>query len=260
MIEPLLDLPSHQRQRLAAALDSGLLGPPYAAASLRATVGLEDGIEAIATGLRDLDRIGVSGRGAAAWLRTVEAVTAKQIRPDLVWSGPEVPGLHVRRTRDAFDQLLAGATRSLWISTYAYFDGPRAFQLLARRMDACPGLRVTLLLNIQRKRGDPAPADQLVRSFADRLWKEDWPGQARPTVFYDPRALDPERPSGVLHAKAVVADDEAVFVTSANLTEAAFDRNIEVGVLVRDRPLALSMASHFRVLVEQRMLRLLPSD
>jgi phosphatidylserine/phosphatidylglycerophosphate/cardiolipin synthase-like enzyme len=33
---------------------------------------------------------------------------------------------------------------------------------------------------------------------------------------------------------------ELVFVTSANLTEAALDRNIEVGLLVRDRALALS--------------------
>ena len=38
------------------------------------------------------------------------------------------------------------------------------------------------------------------------------------------RALDPEGPGSVLHAKAVVADDEAV--TSENLTEAALDRNI----------------------------------
>jgi hypothetical protein len=37
-------------------------------------------------------------------------------------------------------------------------------------------------------------------------------------------------PLAVLHAKAVVADDEAVLVTSANLTEAALDRNIELGV------------------------------
>lgn len=260
MIEPLIDLPSHQRQRLAAALDSGLLGPPYAPASLRATVGLEEGLEAVATGLRDLERRGVSGRGAAAWLRTLEAVTARQVRPDLVWSGPEVPGLHVRRTRDAFEQLVNEASSSLWISTYAYFDGPKAFEVLARRMDACPDLRVTLLLNIQRKRGDQTLADHLVRRFADRLWREDWPGEARPRVFYDPRALDPEKPSGVLHAKAVVADDEAVFVTSANLTEAAFDRNVEVGVLVRDRVLALSMTSHLRVLVNQGYLRLVPDN
>jgi phosphatidylserine/phosphatidylglycerophosphate/cardiolipin synthase-like enzyme len=42
----------------------------------------------------------------------------------------------------------------------------------------------------------------------------EWP------VLATPRALDPEGPGGLLHAKAVVADDEAVFITSASLTEA----------------------------------------
>jgi phosphatidylserine/phosphatidylglycerophosphate/cardiolipin synthase-like enzyme len=54
------------------------------------------------------------------------------------------------------------------------------------------------------------------------------------------RALEQAGAGGVLHAKAVVADDEDVFVTSANLTQAALDRNIEVGLLVRDRALASS--------------------
>lgn len=56
-----------------------------------------------------------------------------------------------------------------------------------------------------------------MRRFANRFWKTDWPGSSRPNVLYDPRALDPEGPGGVLHAKAVVAEDEAVFVTSASL-------------------------------------------
>jgi phosphatidylserine/phosphatidylglycerophosphate/cardiolipin synthase-like enzyme len=77
-------------------------------------------------------------------------------------------------------------------------------------------------------------------------------------VFYDPRALDPDGPGGVLHAKAVVADDEIVFVTSANLTEAALARNIEVGLLVRDRALALSMSGHFRGLIDRGLLHPLP--
>jgi phosphatidylserine/phosphatidylglycerophosphate/cardiolipin synthase-like enzyme len=63
---------------------------------------------------------------------------------------------------------------------------------------------------------------------------------------------------GVLHAKALVVDDEAVFVTSANLTEAALDRNIEIGLLVRDRALALTIASHFRALIDRRLLHPMP--
>ncbi len=71
-------------------------------------------------------------------------------------------------------------------------------------------------------------------------------------------ALDPQGPGGVLHAKAVVADDEAVFVTSANLTEAALDRNIELGVLIRDRALALTVGGYFQSLIDRDLLKPLP--
>ena len=67
-------------------------------------------------------------------------------------------------------------------------------------------------------------------------------------------------PGGVLHAKAVVADDEVVFVTSANLTEAALDRNIEVGLLVRDHALAATLLSNFQGLIDRRLLRPLPME
>jgi phosphatidylserine/phosphatidylglycerophosphate/cardiolipin synthase-like enzyme len=63
----------------------------------------------------------------------------------------------------------------------------------------------------------------------------------------------------VLHAKATVADEQAALVTSANLTEAAFDRNIEVGILTRDQLLAASLTRHFRVLIDRGLLQLLPS-
>jgi phosphatidylserine/phosphatidylglycerophosphate/cardiolipin synthase-like enzyme len=77
--------------------------------------------------------------------------------------------------------------------------------------------------------------------FTDRFWNIEWPGTSRPNVLYDPRASDADGPSGVLHAKAVVTDDEVVFVTSASLTEAALDRNIELGVLIHDRVIALPL-------------------
>ena len=98
----------------------------------------------------------------------------------------------------------------------------------------------------------------MVRRFADRFWKTEWPGSSHPSVFYDPRALDLEGPGGVLHAKAIVADDESVFVTSANLTEAALDRNIELGVLVRDRAFALTICGYFRNLIDRDLLKPLP--
>jgi phosphatidylserine/phosphatidylglycerophosphate/cardiolipin synthase-like enzyme len=223
-------------------------------------LGAGETIEGASLALAEIERLGISRSLAALWLRSLSKADARSPRPDLVWSGPEVAGLHARDTRRVYDELLGSAERSLWVSTYAYFDGPKAFEVLARRMDAGHALQVTLLLNIQRKRGDTTGAEQLVRRFAERLWKIEWPGRSRPHVFYDPRALDLDAPGGVLHAKAVVADDEAVFITSANLTEAALDRNIELGLLVRDRALAASISAHFRGLIDRGMLAPLPAD
>jgi phosphatidylserine/phosphatidylglycerophosphate/cardiolipin synthase-like enzyme len=83
-------------------------------------------------------------------------------------------------------------------------------------------------------------------------------GSRSPEVYYDPRSLDLDGPTGVLHAKAVIADLKILFVTSANLTEAAFDKNVEMGLLARDPALALSAVRHFQVLIERELVRRLP--
>jgi hypothetical protein len=58
--------------------------------------------------------------------------------------------------------------------------------------------------------------------------------------------------------KALLVDECIAFVGSANLTEAAFDRNFEAGVLSRDRALAGPLARHFRTLVEHGKVAPLP--
>ena len=45
----------------------------------------------------------------------------------------------------------------------------------------------------------------------------------------------------------------------ADFTEAALDRNIELGLLIRDRAMAASVTAHFQGLVEARLLKLLPA-
>ena len=258
MTEAFLALPANLRKRLAKALESGMLATPCSEVTLRSVLGLREGGGDLVAALDELGRVGVAGPAAAAWIRALEEVALRTPRPDLVWSGPEVPGVLARDTRRVYEELLSSAERSVWVSTFAYFDGPRAFEVLARRMDERSGLRVTLLLNIQRRRGDTTAATDLVRRFTERFWGTDWPGSSRPSVFYDPRSLDPEGPGGVLHAKAVVIDESVVFVTSANLTEAALDRNFELGLLVRDRALAASVSSHFQALIDRGLLCPLP--
>jgi len=234
LIRPFLDLPAFRRQRLLAALDTGGLAPPYPEVAVRVALGM-DAPEVHAL-FRSWAELGVTAPIAASWLRSVEGLDRSAApTAEFVWSGPKVHGLHALRTEATLEGTIGSANRSVWLSTYVFFDGPRAFEALARRMDERPELMVRLLLNIERRQGNTTRSEALVRRFAERFWGKDWPGSRRPEVFYDPRSLDPSGPEGVLHAKALVVDDEIAFVTSANRTEAALERNIEMGVLVRDR-------------------------
>ena len=256
MMDALARLPAYLRRRLARALESGVLSPPFTATSLHSTVGVRD--EKLAKALTEWERLGVSGAAAAAWLRSLDQASSRVAPAKLVWTGPDAEGLHSRATRQVYEEMIATARRSILISTFAYFDGPQAFKMLADRMDTIPDLRVTLLLNIDRPTRSTTKASDLVLRFAERFWRSDWPGRESPSVYYDPRSLELGGPRGVLHAKAVVTDEESLFVTSANLTQAAMDRNIEVGVLLRDRTIAQTAAAHFRGLIKQGLLVALP--
>ena len=77
-----------------------------------------------------------------------------------------------------------------------------------------------------------------------------------PEIYFDPRSLAMDgKPKAVLHAKCVVVDGAIAFVSSANFTEAAQERNIEVGVLVRSPMVADRLLSFFSGLVATGAVR-----
>ncbi len=176
-------------------------------------------------------------------------------RPRLVWSGPESDARG--DTRRIFVQLFTSAEHSLWISSYVTQSRRDILGRVAQHLDATPGLEVNLIINLPRYRRDDRAPRKVVRRFSDRFWKR-WPGRERPCVYYDPRPASRNR--GQLHAKLVVADDERVFITSANLTRAAWDANIELGVLLEDSVAARRVVAHLQNLIDQKHLIRLPGS
>ncbi|MGB7442863.1 MAG: DISARM system phospholipase D-like protein DrmC, partial [Coleofasciculaceae cyanobacterium] len=159
-------------------------------------------------------------------------------------------------------ELFSTAQDSVLISSYALDKGKKGrelFQVLATRMDANPKLQVRMFLNVQRPYRNKASESVILREFADTFRHKIWTGIRLPEVFYDSRSLSTETGSRTcLHAKCVVVDEERLFVTSANFTEAAHERNIEAGVLIADSVAAKAMRSQFEALVERRILRRVP--
>jgi phosphatidylserine/phosphatidylglycerophosphate/cardiolipin synthase-like enzyme len=54
---------------------------------------------------------------------------------------------------------------------------------------------------------------------------------------------------GAIHAKCAVADGELAFITSANLTSAAMERNIELGIFIRGGNLPSELHKHLDSLI-----------
>lgn len=182
-------------------------------------------------------------------------------RIELVWSGPEQEGAGSRETAAVVRQMFANAERFVLVTGYSIFDGASILGALAERWAAVPSLTVWCCLNIQRGNNDARADEMLVREYAEQFHRWHWPWEPKPELYYDPRALaqDPSA-RAVLHAKCVVVDDRQALVTSANLTEAAYYRNIECGVLVNDAVFARQLGDQFRGLVSAGQLRPATAD
>lgn len=170
---------------------------------------------------------------------------------DVVISGPEVVGIPTRDTGAVVHALIEEATSEVTLIGYAVHNAHRIFEPLARRMAADPQLSVTFYLDIRRPTNDTSTATEILDRFAGEFSRRHWPWSPKPHVFCDPRSLMPhgiERSS--LHAKCVIADRAAALITSANFTDAAQERNIECGVIVRHPPMVDRIASYFRSLRE----------
>lgn len=70
----------------------------------------------------------------------------------------------------------------------------------------------------------------------------------------------PGQLSGAVHAKCAVADGEVAFITSANLTSAAMERNMELGVLVKGGELPSELHRHLEALISTKVIERVSED
>jgi len=245
-------------REIALAIRSGRLSPPYTTVALHRIVSGD--VAALAA---DLRRLAQSGFGAEQVAVTLELIRVdRQARPrvedvlELVTTGPEVPGIANRDTSVVVRELFANARESVLVAGYAVYQGQRVFQALADRMVDLPGLKVRMFLDIQRGHGDTTTAHELILRFAARFRSDQWPkDRPLPEVFFYPRSLetDTER-RACLHAKCVVVDGKDIFVSSANFTEAAQQRNLEIGLLIHSAEVANRVTQYFNELLGKGLI------
>jgi phosphatidylserine/phosphatidylglycerophosphate/cardiolipin synthase-like enzyme len=255
----LLSLSRSELAELAAAIRTGRVTPPYTATSLGRFVSVEHVSRAIA-GLQACSAVSMNAMAIATVLDLLASNSASRSPLDelidLVITGP-TPNAVGRDTAVVVSELFRRARQTVIVVGYAVSKGREVFRTLAARMDEEPNLHVRLYLDIQRSAGDTSADTEIVQRFIYRFVTTQWPEGARlPEIYYDPRALSVDRVDrAALHAKCVVIDDQEVFVSSANFTEYAQERNIEIGLSLRSRQVAHRIATFLAELAECGQLR-----
>jgi phosphatidylserine/phosphatidylglycerophosphate/cardiolipin synthase-like enzyme len=257
-------LPASTLQSIAHALKAGRLKPPYTAFTVAEWIP-QHGCDSLAAELVSLQTCGFTTTTLAITLEALaEDATDRQRAIDqvqLVWTSPDEEGPHVRDTSVVVGQLLSEARQSLWISTYSIFNGQEVFLPIEEAWSFRPELEVVLILNVPPDHKHELYEDAAVDQCAKVFWKYHWPWARKPAVFYDPRGPEktPASPA-CQHAKCILVDGATAFITSANFTESAHERNIELGVLFRDNPrVAESIRSKFGSLIQNGFLKPLPT-
>jgi cardiolipin synthase len=158
---------------------------------------------------------------------------------ELAWSGPELPNSLFRRTDRASADVIDRAQSTLWLATYSISKTDLMIDRLseARRR----GVQVHLLVEYPERLGDGRDFTVPYRKIgiSPMTWRAD---------------LRPKDVRAAFHPKCIVADSQFAFVTSANLSLAAHDRNIETGVLISGGELPRQLAERFASLLTHGML------
>ena len=165
---------------------------------------------------------------------------------EIIWTGPANGRFPVRRIDQLLYDLVSAATRRVVLVTFAAHRVPHLCAHLTQAVQR--GVELTLIVESETESEgqlthDAIAAFSSVPSAASRLYY--WPLARR-------ERNQAGRP-GKLHVKCAIVDDVAL-VGSANLTDDAFNRNMELGMIVREAATVDTIARHFDELILRGVL------
>lgn len=198
--------------------------------------------------LRELVR---SAKGEMSWealaasievCASVRSVWESEQNIELLWSGPS-PANHVpaRRIDQVLYDLFSGAKRDILLVTFAAYK----VKLLTEALNSASrrNIPVRMILEFEQQSLNQLSMDALKAFPSDLI--------AHAEIYYWPlnnRELNGWGRPGKLHAKAAVVDDQAL-LSSANLTDDAFNRNLEIGALFSGGVIPRRLRAHFEELI-----------
>ena len=169
----------------------------------------------------------------------------KSSSTQLVWTGPETSIVPTRKTEQVMVEVIDSALKKLFVVSYVFYNAQATIDAINRSIDR--GVSVKILLESSEEQGGTLDMDGL-NSMQSKV-----PGASLLIWSSQSRLLAGTKAS--VHAKCIVADGETAFVTSANLTSAAMERNMEVGIKLTGGPIPSQLQDHFEALHTEKILQ-----
>lgn len=169
--------------------------------------------------------------------------TQRDCAVELVWTGPMTPFVAPRRTEQVLLDVIQQATKELFIVSFVAYDVSSV--IAAINAAALRGVEVRILVEASLTQGGSLLADPvaMMRSAVPLAKLYAWTDRPHPFT------------NGRVHAKVAVADDTTAFLTSANLTGHALEKNMEAGVLIVGGHIPSRLRDHLHALIETKVLR-----
>lgn len=150
---------------------------------------------------------------------------------EVVWSGPTPHGALGRTTWAVLDEVVQNAHEFIYAATYSAGNGAPAIRALRGALDR--GVSVTCMVDVHN------------RPEAVAILKNELPGARLLGLSAHENMGAP-----LMHAKFIVVDGHSTFLSSANFSNLAVDKSLEVGLLVHNS----FVAHQFRLRIEEMLL------
>ncbi len=188
---------------------------------------------------------GLSGElGAAILLSShhTHQATAKDQIVELVVTGPSTPFVATRRTEQVLLDLIIRAKDELFLVSFVAGDWQRLIEALVKANQR--GVTIRVLLEASKADGGTLERDQ----------SKDLVGAVPEAKIYRWTERDAEHRGGKIHAKIALADGNVAFISSANFTGHAMEKNFEAGLLVSGGQVPVDLKRHLMGLIDMNVI------
>lgn len=196
--------------------------------------------------LKEWKRVGCSSDEIAGLIAGISFGYLEEKRREnieLVWTGPDLNQFPVRRSEQVLLDVINSSIDSLFIVSFVLVSIPDIEEAIKQAVER--GVDVRMLIESEDKEHSGIFLESVKRLYENiaGISLYVWPRDKREIV---------DGGFARVHAKCAVADKRVAFVTSANLTSAALDKNIEMGVHITGGNIPLGIHRQFISMINSK--------